>query len=818
MMKPDFSRRRLGVVSVAGLALVAAVLLVGVLPGQALAPSTFEIDGNLVLNNSANKDWCTNFPAPVSPTLCTTKVTNFVSQEDVTPRADDNSFGNGTKEDTAVPSVVTGSIPPNKSDLSRFYVANESVGGKAFMYLAWERFNTLGSANMDFEFNKSSTLSSNGVTPVRSPGDILITFDFSQGGSTVNLSLLKWVTSGANSQCEAGGATTADGCWGNKIDLDAAAEAEGKVNDGFTTYDPIKGETEVSNGFGEAAINLTDALDLGPGDCTAFGSGYLKSRSSDSFTAAAKDFVPPKNVNISLCQPATVKVKKLDARDGTSGLPGAVFELYRNDGTNTAVLDAGDHLLSTCTTNATGDCTFSPDVTGEGTVSLLVHEKTAPAGFSGAPDQIFSVTFGTSAQTITRTFSDSPVPGTVNIHKQDDSGNPLAGAEFTLYTDNAPIGPADGAGPNQDSHGVEDVATALKCSTNAAGDCTIASVPLGRYWVVETVTPAGYSTAGDKYANITLGSNPNQGTTISLTFVDPVVKGTINIHKQDDAGAALQGAEFTLYTDASPFGPADGAGPNQDSHGGEDTATSQKCTTNASGDCTISNVPIGRYWVVETVTPAGYSTASDKYASVVLGGLPNQGTTISLTFVDPIVKGTVNIHKTDDASNALQGAEFTLYTDASPFGPADGAGPNQDAHGGEDTATSLKCTTSASGDCSIASVPIGKYWVVETVTPNGYETAGDKYADITVGSQANQGTTISLSFVDPRQHKVIVIVCHQGTNTLHSSSVTIDGVTKQSLSTAPATIPEDTLCKLGGAQYGGLAHGAHSGTVDIPSH
>ena len=33
----------------------------------------------------------------------------------------------GTKEDTAVPSVVDGSIPNNKSDLTRFYVASENV-------------------------------------------------------------------------------------------------------------------------------------------------------------------------------------------------------------------------------------------------------------------------------------------------------------------------------------------------------------------------------------------------------------------------------------------------------------------------------------------------------------------------------------------------------------------------------------------------------------------------------------------------------------------------------------------------------------------
>ena len=45
--------------------------------------------------------------------------------------------------------------------------------------------------------------------------------------------------------------------------------------------------------FGEAAVNLTDSSIFPAGRCTSFGSGYLKSRSSDSFTAAIKDFVAP---------------------------------------------------------------------------------------------------------------------------------------------------------------------------------------------------------------------------------------------------------------------------------------------------------------------------------------------------------------------------------------------------------------------------------------------------------------------------------------------------------------------------------------------
>src|SRR6266542_5479614 len=106
-----------------------------------LSGSTFEgNDGNLVVNTTGNTDWV-NAP-------------NRVRGDDLPSGKTDNSFGQGTKEDDPAVTVVTGSIPPQKSDLTRFYVGSEFSGGSNFLYLAWERSNVLGSANMDFEINK----------------------------------------------------------------------------------------------------------------------------------------------------------------------------------------------------------------------------------------------------------------------------------------------------------------------------------------------------------------------------------------------------------------------------------------------------------------------------------------------------------------------------------------------------------------------------------------------------------------------------------------------------------------------------------------
>jgi hypothetical protein len=98
--------------------------------------------------------------------------------------------------------------------------------------------------------------------------------------------------------------------------------------------------------------------------------------------------------------------------------------------------------------------------------------------------------------------------GRIEILKTDDAGNVLAGAVFTLFTDNAPL---DGPPP----HGAEDTATELSCTSGSDGRCSIEDVVPGQYWVVETTGVPGYDTAADQ--NVVVGA----GATVSLTFVDP---------------------------------------------------------------------------------------------------------------------------------------------------------------------------------------------------------------------------------------------------------------------------------------------------------
>jgi hypothetical protein len=278
-----------------------AAILVGALalPASAnLTGSTFEGgDGNMVVNTAGNTDWAN--AAGVNTGI------------DKPPGSNDNAFGQGTKEDNAAVTVVTGSIPPNKNDLTRFYEASSQAagGGDIFLDLAWERLVNIGNANLDFEINQKATsgFNSNTTGPVtlnRTAGDLLVTYDFG-GSGTPTLGLNTWLTAAAGNtvgQCFSANALP---CWGKHVTLNGT-NSEGAVNTVGIT-DPLNGNASLGVGlFGEAQINLTKANVFPAGVCEAFGSAFIKSRSSSSFTAEIKDFIAPIGIDVSNCSSITI--------------------------------------------------------------------------------------------------------------------------------------------------------------------------------------------------------------------------------------------------------------------------------------------------------------------------------------------------------------------------------------------------------------------------------------------------------------------------------------------------------------------------------
>src|SRR5262249_9772742 len=150
--------------------------------------------------------------------------------------------------------------------------------------------NPSGTTNMDFELNQKfcnpaatpTNCANNGSgvtpeTPVRTVGDRLVTYDLSNGGTVPPISIRIWSGS----------------AWGNPTVISGGANALalGSVNTSAisaTDGGPLGSQDPFT--FGEASISFAALFPVGSG-CTSLGSAYLKSRSSDSFSAALKDFV-----------------------------------------------------------------------------------------------------------------------------------------------------------------------------------------------------------------------------------------------------------------------------------------------------------------------------------------------------------------------------------------------------------------------------------------------------------------------------------------------------------------------------------------------
>lgn len=516
-----------------------------------------------------------------------------VSQEqttDIVNPKNDNSFGQGAKEDTEVPTVVTGGIPPNKSDLKNFGLYLETnLSGHQYLNLYWHRVqDPTGTTNMDFEFNQSETPSANGVTPVRTHGDMLIQYDLANGGTRPELSVSRWLTSfGAPplDACQAGSLP----CWSTKVNLSALGLATGSINTIAIPSGEADGLGAISaRTFGEATVDFT-ALASTLDECKTFGSAYLKSRSSDSFTAALKDFIAPIGTGFPTC--GNVTIHKVTDPAGSTDDFGYTKDFTSDPADSTFTLSDGESQ------------SFSAVPIGtEGHVT----ESTLPAGWDldhvdcDASTDGANVTIVGAEITFNLDSADDTVDctyynkarGKIIIEKITDDGmgsfdftsNTLDPAAFTLVT----------TAPDEAGKASKDFEDLLP----------------GTYDVAETV-PAGWnlqsSTCDDESPVTAIAVSA--GETVTCTFVNSREVGAIKIVKTRKHAATgsgdypHQGVTFTVT-------------------GGELPPAGVQAVTDANGVACVPGLLVsafaGDYTVTESV-PAGYHLvgANGKTATVV---------------------------------------------------------------------------------------------------------------------------------------------------------------------------------------------------------
>jgi Prealbumin-like fold domain len=541
---------------------VLGLVLAYVLPASASHPeaslpgSNFEIDvnANLKVDDPAPSiDWAS---------------VNEARKNDVATGTNDDSYAGGTKEDDACPGTTTGSIPNNKSDLLTFgaYVEPEA-NGPGFLNLFWTRVQEpSGTTLMDFELNQSSTLCANGVNPVRTAGDLLIEYRIEQGGAVATLKVRTWTGS----------------VWGPAVDL-TGTQAAGTINttsipvaesDGLATVNPLSPRT-----FGEAQLDLDFVLQADR--CESFGSAFLKSRASDSFTSQLKDFIKPVPVNITNC--GTVIIRKLT--DPTSDPATTQFGYTKAFGTDPA-------SANTFTLGHGQSKTFTNVLFGSG---YTVVEDVLPAGWDFASldcSASTGVTPSISGATVTFAIDSAAdildctytnrARGTIIVEKVTDDGQ--GAFDFTSGT----LTPS-----------------AFTLTTTAAGAAgkdsrTFGDLAPGTYDVAETV-PAGWNLVSSSCDD---GSDPasiglSAGETVTCTFHDAREQGAILItktrkHAADGPGDhPHEGVTFTVS-------------------GGELPQAGVTAVTDASGQACVDGLVlssfVGDYTVTETV-PDGYSAS-----------------------------------------------------------------------------------------------------------------------------------------------------------------------------------------------------------------
>ena len=595
MRTTDGRRRHLAML--VALATAASTLVVTQwLPASAsVADSAFEIgDGNLKLDGAEpDIDWVS---------------VDEARQGDLATGSGDDSFGQGAAEDTGCPSVVDGSIPPNKSDLKTFGLHVEENSSGQFLHMFWTRVqNPSGTTNMDFEFNQKDPDEDgcgNGVTPERTAGDVLITYNLSKGGTVPFFFLHRWITSStstAKSVCEAASSFP---CWGKGVDIDDSGDADGSVNlaaipaaqsDGLITTGQLDPFT-----FGEGTVDL-DAV-FPEGECVNFGNAYLKSRSSDSFTSALKDFIAPLDFTITNC--GSIEITK---DDGTNALLGSRFTLFQDNAPTGTDVGDEDTVVTTGT---------------EGTLNAAISDSATSIVLESGD----GVDFPTGEHVIK--------VGNELILVSGRTGDTL-----TVATDGRGYGDTTAA-EHADEATVEEV---VSCAPSGAGaTCTMVNILFGDYWLVETTVPAGYTGSGA--TAVTVDDTETQEVTISNQAA-PV---DLTVHKQtddddttptpvpicwdddDDTLDITTGcAEFELHdrdgtTPPATFDPTDAVA----------TCDPADATGAAAGDCTFDNVDPGDYWIVESTTPEGYDSDPDLPLAITVA-VGDDADDHSYTFTNP---------------------------------------------------------------------------------------------------------------------------------------------------------------------------------------
>ena len=433
--------------------------------------------------------------------------------------------------------------------------------------------------------------------------------------------------------------------------------------------------------------------------------------------------------------------------------PDAEFEIYL---TSAGSYDAApEESRQTITTDANGYAITKRLPYG----TYTVHQTKGNNKYYFVDDM--EITISENNANYHKILEDSPIEFYIKMVKKDaDTGNTVnvAGTTFELYDDNG----SKISFNIMTSSGMQ----TIDSFTTDENGCVYTAEKLlkGNYTLVETKAPDGYvldstpvqfTVSEDTYtadgeAEFIIVEKSDKAVTAQLTVtkVGEVLdeyKGGLYVNP-DEKGftyreGSLSGAKFEVYAAEDIYtadNQKDTAGNRNKHYSKGELVTT--LVTGTDGKATATNLPLGKYKVVEVEAPDGFVLNPDEQV-VTLVYVDDKTPVVNeaLTFSNDRQKVELSVSKLDsETRKPVAGAEFGLYA-AKDIVNADGK-----VIVSKDTLLEKSVSDSNGLIQFVKDYPLGSYYAKEIKAPAGY-ASNDEVIDFTAAYQGQNVKSVKLS-------------------------------------------------------------------------
>lgn len=433
--------------------------------------------------------------------------------------------------------------------------------------------------------------------------------------------------------------------------------------------------------------------------------------------------------------------------------PDAEFEIYL---TSAGSYDAApEESRQTITTDANGYAITKRLPYG----TYTVHQTKGNNKYYFVDDM--EITISENNANYHKILEDSPIEFYIKMVKKDaDTGNTVnvAGTTFELYDDNG----SKISFNIMTSSGMQ----TIDSFTTDENGCVYTTEKLlkGNYTLVETKAPDGYvldstpvqfTVSEDTYkadggAEFILVEKSDKAVTgqLTVTKVGEVLdeyKGGLYVNP-DEKGftyreGSLSGAKFEVYAAEDIYtadNQKDTAGNRNKHYSKGELVTT--LVTGTDGKATATNLPLGKYKVVEVEAPDGFVLNPDEQV-VTLVYVDDKTPVVNeaLTFSNDRQKVELSVSKLDsETRKPVAGAEFGLYA-AKDIVNADGK-----VIVSKDTLLEKSVSDSNGLIQFVKDYPLGSYYAKEIKAPAGY-ASNDEVIDFTAAYKGQNVKSVKLS-------------------------------------------------------------------------